>query len=188
MPLPAGGRAPLPGLPWVASESRAEQRALNNQPTNQPCVPLFPLGCACPPPAGVRRYWYILNGQGRSQEVKGPGVVGEQPELAPGESFSYQSGEDSVGLAAGWLVGSQPAFVATECAGIMLSITAAPNPPSCRLPASLRFPLPPPAACPLPTPKGSMEGHFEMYAKDADSGQWRKSFLVKIGQFALRAD
>ena len=45
-----------------------------------------------------------------------------------------------------------------------------------------------PAACPLPTPKGSMEGHFEFYARDADSGPWRKSFLVKIGQFALRAD
>jgi hypothetical protein len=33
-----------------------------------------------------------------------------------------------------------------------------------------------------------MEGHFEFYARDADSGPWRKSFLVKIGQFALRAD
>ena len=31
------------------------------------------------------------DGQGRSQEVRGPGVVGEQPVLAPGESFEYTS-------------------------------------------------------------------------------------------------
>lgn len=67
-------------------------------------------------------------------QVKGPGVVGEQPELAPGQSFQYQS------------------------------------------------------CCPLPTPRGMMEGHYEMYAKDDSSGQWRRSFLVKIGPFELRAD
>lgn len=38
-------------------------------------------------------YWNITNGQGLSQEVRGLGVVGQHPELAPGESFTYQSGE-----------------------------------------------------------------------------------------------
>ena len=39
-----------------------------------------------------RRYWHITDGQGRVQEVRGPGVVGEQPVLGPGESFEYTSG------------------------------------------------------------------------------------------------
>ncbi len=39
-----------------------------------------------------RRHWKITDGMGRLQEVKGPGVVGEQPVLAPGESFEYTSG------------------------------------------------------------------------------------------------
>jgi ApaG protein len=39
-----------------------------------------------------RRHWRITDGMGRLQEVRGPGVVGEQPVLAPGESFEYTSG------------------------------------------------------------------------------------------------
>ena len=38
------------------------------------------------------RYWRITNSRGRIQEVRGEGVVGEQPVLAPGESFEYTSG------------------------------------------------------------------------------------------------
>lgn len=37
------------------------------------------------------RHWKIVDGQGRSEEVVGEGVVGEQPALAPGESFEYRS-------------------------------------------------------------------------------------------------
>jgi ApaG protein len=59
----------------------------------------------------MERYWHITNGQGQVQEVRGPGVIGEQPELKPGETFQYQS------------------------------------------------------ACPLPTPKGTMRGHYEFYAQ-----------------------
>ena len=40
----------------------------------------------------VSRYWNITDALGRVQEVRGPGVVGEQPVLAPGESFEYRSG------------------------------------------------------------------------------------------------
>lgn len=38
------------------------------------------------------RHWMITNARGELNEVKGPGVVGEQPILKPGESFEYTSG------------------------------------------------------------------------------------------------
>ncbi len=40
----------------------------------------------------LTRYWKIMDSLGRIQEVRGPGVVGEQPILRPGESFRYTSG------------------------------------------------------------------------------------------------
>ena len=40
----------------------------------------------------VSRYWKITDAQGRVEEVRGPGVVGEQPTLRPGDSFQYTSG------------------------------------------------------------------------------------------------
>jgi ApaG protein len=40
----------------------------------------------------LSRHWVITNGAGEIQEVRGPGVVGEQPVLDPGESFTYTSG------------------------------------------------------------------------------------------------
>jgi ApaG protein len=40
----------------------------------------------------LTRYWRITDSQGRIQEVRGAGVVGEQPVLSPGESFEYTSG------------------------------------------------------------------------------------------------
>jgi len=40
----------------------------------------------------LSRHWIITDGNGRVEEVQGPGVVGEQPRLAPGESFEYTSG------------------------------------------------------------------------------------------------
>ena len=38
------------------------------------------------------RYWKITDGYGQQQEVRGEGVVGEQPILNPGEKFEYTSG------------------------------------------------------------------------------------------------
>ncbi|MBU2753752.1 Co2+/Mg2+ efflux protein ApaG [Acidithiobacillus sp. CV18-2] len=38
------------------------------------------------------RHWIITDADGRIQEVRGPGVVGEHPTLAPGEHFQYTSG------------------------------------------------------------------------------------------------
>ncbi len=38
------------------------------------------------------RYWKITDANGQIQEVRGEGVIGEQPVLQPGESFEYTSG------------------------------------------------------------------------------------------------
>jgi uncharacterized protein affecting Mg2+/Co2+ transport len=40
----------------------------------------------------LTRHWIITDANGKVQEVHGKGVVGEQPELAPGESYQYTSG------------------------------------------------------------------------------------------------
>lgn len=40
----------------------------------------------------ISRHWVINNGDGSIQEVRGLGVVGEQPLLQPGDSFEYTSG------------------------------------------------------------------------------------------------
>ena len=40
----------------------------------------------------ISRHWIITDGEHQVQEVKGPGVVGRQPLLQPGESFEYTSG------------------------------------------------------------------------------------------------
>jgi ApaG protein len=40
----------------------------------------------------LTRHWRIMNSRGEVNEVKGAGVVGEQPILKPGESFEYTSG------------------------------------------------------------------------------------------------
>ena len=40
----------------------------------------------------ISRHWIITDAEGRSQEVKGLGVVGQQPLLKPGEEYQYQSG------------------------------------------------------------------------------------------------
>jgi ApaG protein len=40
----------------------------------------------------LTRHWVIMDGEERVQEVRGDGVIGEQPKLAPGESYNYTSG------------------------------------------------------------------------------------------------
>lgn len=39
----------------------------------------------------MTRYWLITDANGKTQEVRGPGVVGEQPHLKPGQGFRYSS-------------------------------------------------------------------------------------------------
>ncbi|MGD8785164.1 MAG: Co2+/Mg2+ efflux protein ApaG [Thioalkalispiraceae bacterium] len=40
----------------------------------------------------LSRHWIITDADGNEQEVRGEGVVGEQPHLQPGEEFEYTSG------------------------------------------------------------------------------------------------
>lgn len=40
----------------------------------------------------LTRHWVITDGDGQVQEVRGDGVIGEQPHLQPGEGFQYTSG------------------------------------------------------------------------------------------------
>jgi|TARA_B110000977_G_C10910543_1_gene429056 ApaG protein len=40
----------------------------------------------------LNRHWTITDGQGQVEEVTGPGVIGQQPWLKPGEAFRYSSG------------------------------------------------------------------------------------------------
>ena len=52
----------------------------------------------------LNRHWIIVDGNGRSQEVKGEGVVGEQPRIEPGTGYQYTSGtmlETPVGIMQG---------------------------------------------------------------------------------------
>ena len=53
----------------------------------------------------VSRHWIITDGENRVQEVKGAGVIGQQPLLKPGESFEYTSGA-SIPTAVGTMRGS----------------------------------------------------------------------------------
>ncbi|MBM86211.1 MAG: Co2+/Mg2+ efflux protein ApaG [Rhodospirillaceae bacterium] len=51
------------------------------------------------------RTWKITDSTGRSQEIRGPGVVGEQPVLEPGEVYEYTSGTP-LNTPSGMMVGS----------------------------------------------------------------------------------
>ncbi len=52
----------------------------------------------------LTRHWIIIDGNGKVQDVRGDGVIGEQPWMRPGENFQYTSGailETSVGTMQG---------------------------------------------------------------------------------------
>jgi ApaG protein len=60
----------------------------------------------------VSRHWVITDAQGRVQEVRGLGVVGEQPLLEPGQSYEYTSGT-AIATAVGTMKGAYQ-MVATD--------------------------------------------------------------------------
>ena len=53
----------------------------------------------------ISRHWRITDAHGHVEEVRGPGVIGEQPVIAPGDSYSYASG-CPLATASGSMVGS----------------------------------------------------------------------------------
>lgn len=67
----------------------------DSQPTQKRFVFAYTITIANQSNAPARllnRHWVIADGNGEEQEVKGPGVVGEQPRLEPGQTFQYTSG------------------------------------------------------------------------------------------------
>jgi ApaG protein len=64
------------------------------------------------------RYWRIVDGTGRTEEVRGPGVVGQTPVIPPGSSFSYTSG-CPLKTASGIMSGS---YQMTDSAGTLFDI------------------------------------------------------------------
>lgn len=52
----------------------------------------------------ISRTWRITDARGHTQMVEGPGVVGKQPKLTPGEAFEYTSGTP-LGTASGFMSG-----------------------------------------------------------------------------------
>ena len=53
----------------------------------------------------LNRHWIVTDANGKTQEVRGAGVIGEQPRLQPGESFRYTSGTQ-IGTPLGSMHGS----------------------------------------------------------------------------------
>jgi ApaG protein len=53
----------------------------------------------------ISRHWVITDAQGRVQEVRGLGVVGEQPLLEPGKTYEYTSGT-AIATAVGTMKGA----------------------------------------------------------------------------------
>ena len=53
----------------------------------------------------IARHWIITDARGQIEDVRGPGVVGEQPTIPPGDSYSYTSG-CPLGTASGSMAGS----------------------------------------------------------------------------------
>jgi ApaG protein len=75
----------------------------------------------------LTRHWIITDADGRVQEVRGEGVVGEQPHLKPGEGFRYSSGailETPVGSMQGsyQMLGDDGAHFDAQIAAFRLAI------------------------------------------------------------------
>lgn len=184
----AGNSACMGALAPCASGLCASASAL--QPRKSAHLPCNPAMLRLPiHPASLNlhfSYWNITNGQGLSQEVRGLGVVGQHPELAPGESFTYQSGECGhlrwlsvvlVGLRWSSVFRGRPTCLLANLGlpcnrGWQQQQAGMPCRMSGARPLSHERDL---ASCkrhrtlthlfPVPTPRGSMQGNYEFYSK-----------------------
>jgi ApaG protein len=66
----------------------------------------------------LSRYWHITDGAWRVEEVRGDGVVGEQPELNPGDSYQYTSG-CPLPTPSGFMAGS---YTMRDAAGVLFEV------------------------------------------------------------------
>jgi ApaG protein len=71
----------------------------------------------------ISRTWTITNDRGRVQRVQGPGVVGEQPVLEPGEAFEYTSGTP-LDTPSGFMVGTYHMLVPSSGEAFDVAIPA----------------------------------------------------------------
>ncbi len=79
----------------IQIEVTAEYRANESDKQNQRFMFAYTVTMTNVGTIGVKllsRHWIITDGDGHVEEVRGEGVVGEQPHLLPGENFRYQSG------------------------------------------------------------------------------------------------
>lgn len=79
----------------IQVEAEAEFVASQSEPENGRFVFAYHITLTNIGRVGARllsRHWIITNGAGETQEVRGDGVIGEQPVLAPGQQFRYTSG------------------------------------------------------------------------------------------------
>ena len=79
----------------VVVKVKAEYLAAQSQPQAERWLFAYHVEIHNLGPAPVQlltRHWIITNGNGAVDEVRGPGVVGLQPVIEPGERFSYSSG------------------------------------------------------------------------------------------------
>lgn len=65
------------------------------------------------------RHWRITDANGRTEEVRGPGVIGKTPVLKPGERFRYTSG-CPLGTPSGIMVGT---YQMTRADGTLFSVS-----------------------------------------------------------------
>lgn len=66
----------------------------------------------------LTRHWIITDALGRVDEVKGPGVIGEQPVIRPGQTHSYTSG-CPLNTSSGVMVGS---YGMVDANGMVLAV------------------------------------------------------------------
>ncbi|MFT5720958.1 MAG: ApaG protein [Motiliproteus sp.] len=103
-------------LPIDPISIKVETRYVDNQsdPDNQRYVFSYHITISNQGDVPIKllsRYWRITDGDQHEQEVQGQGVIGEQPEIAPGQSFSYTSGTvlpSEVGMMEGHYVMQRP--------------------------------------------------------------------------------
>jgi ApaG protein len=79
----------------VRVEVRAEYSAQRSRPADQHWFFLYTITITNDGDETVQlltRHWVITDGNNHVEEVRGPGVVGEQPVLQPGDGFTYTSG------------------------------------------------------------------------------------------------
>jgi ApaG protein len=84
----------------------------------------------------MKRTWLITDGRGRTEQVQGEGVVGEQPVIAPGQSFEYTSGTP-LGTPSGFMRGAYTMVVTGTGENFDVTIPAfsldSPHQPTSRL-------------------------------------------------------